>query len=77
MTPRERELTKYLKELSHTVADFERALDKDMQTEASNGRGARIARLANNLTLANQSVMRFGLGYSWKKINRVYGRRGE
>ena len=66
-TTEERNLRKYLKELTSAVTGFIVALDTEMQTPESHERGNRIALLANKLDLANDMARHFGLGQSLKK----------
>ena len=68
---------KYLKELTEKVAVFIAMLDATMEEPLSFKRGKKIACLANNLDMANDSAMKFGLNYSWKKINNIKKRAGE
>jgi len=68
---------KYLKRLTESVASFIVALDDVMKEPSSYERGKMIAKLNNFLDMQNDAAMKFGLGYSWKKINNVKKRAGE
>lgn len=66
------EYKKALKELTSSIILFEEEIGKEMLKPSTAERGKRIAKLLNNLTLNNQIVMRFTLGYTFKKINKLY-----
>ena len=66
------EYKKALERLTASVISFEKALEKEMLKPPTPERGRRIALLSNFLTMQNQTVMRFTLDYSLKKIARLY-----
>ena len=68
------ELRAELRLLTHAVLQFENWLDVEMRKPVSPERGKRIAYAVNQLTLSNQKAMRFGLGYSPKKVELLYAR---
>lgn len=63
---------KMLIALTNFIIRFENAMDKEMKKPSTPERGRRIARLTNALTIQNQKALRFGLGYSFKKIEKMY-----
>ncbi len=63
---------KELEKLTKSIIDFENVLDKEMNSSSNTNRGKRIALLLNVLTLKNQWVMHFVLGYSLEKIDKLY-----
>lgn len=67
----ERELEKGLKDLTQGVAYFLAAVDYLMKQSESETRGKAIARLCNELDIANDSAMRFTLGMSFPQIRKV------
>jgi hypothetical protein len=66
-----RKLKKNLKDLTKCVGDVLACIDKEMSQPSTNKRGKRIAKLANALDMANDSALHFGLGLSFKEINKV------
>jgi len=56
-----RELKKHLKELTKTVKVCVRALDSEMKKPSDYERGKRVALICNELELANNISLRFGL----------------
>lgn len=58
------------------ICGFEVAMDRLMAAPSSVERGKRVAELMNELTMNNQRVMHFGLGWSLKKIKSVQDRGG-
>jgi predicted MarR family transcription regulator len=62
---------KNLANLSSAVSNFLSAIDMVMETEESRERGKKIAHLCNKLDVCNDAAMRFGLEYSFKKINKM------
>ncbi|KKK63951.1 hypothetical protein LCGC14_2989130 [marine sediment metagenome] len=67
----EKELRKELKDLTTSVLIFLKHLDLLMKQPSSVERGKKIATLCNNLDIANDSAMHFGLGFGFKKIGRL------
>lgn len=67
------EYKKALKKLTESVLSFENMLDRLMKEPSSHGRGTKISKLTNWLTIQNQAAMHFTLGYSFKKIKKLYG----
>ena len=65
------ECKKYLTELSNAVSCSIKLIDKEMQTPSTRKRGQKIAHITNQLELQNDIAIRFGLGYSFKKIERI------
>lgn len=63
---------KDLKELTASVLKFENAMDKIMKLSSGEKRGKEIAKALNYLTIANQGALHHGLGYSFKKIEKMY-----
>jgi hypothetical protein len=68
-----REYKKALVGLTTTVLTLENAIDEQMKHPWCIKRDTAIASIMNGLTLANHMAMHFGLGYSFKKINKLYG----
>ena len=66
---------KYLKGLTANVLKCLKAIDaeyaQEMKRQESAERGRRIAAICNCLEFYNDQAMRFGLGYGFKKINRM------
>lgn len=69
---KETKFKKGLERLSGAVLTFERKMDKIMKTPSTCERGAEIARTLNDLTIANQSILHFELGFSFEKIEKLY-----
>lgn len=57
-----RDTRRHLRALTAAVRAFLVALDAEMAKPASPERGRRVARLANDLDLANDAALHFGLG---------------
>ena len=51
---------------------YEKRIDKIMELPASYDRGVKMAAIINDLTIANQKVLHFNLGYSFDRINKLY-----
>ena len=62
---------KELEQLTKKVAQFLTALDEVMKEPSTAKRGKRVAKISNWLEMANDRKMHFGLGYEFKKINRI------
>lgn len=62
----ERELKRYLRDLSAAVTAHLQALDAEMAKSESAERGKRVAKLANELDLANDRVRYFALGVDYR-----------
>jgi len=62
---------KELIKLTEIVAKTLTAIDAEMKNPSTVERGKRIAKICNQLEMTNDSVMRFGLGYGWKKISSL------
>ena len=64
MTPQsqERKLRKYLKDLTKTVKICINALDDAMKRPSDENRGKLIAKVLNDLEMANDCARHFGLG---------------
>lgn len=58
--------------LASEVALFQNRLDAEMAKPSSPERGSRIAKIQNELTMANHRALHFALGYSFKKIESLY-----
>jgi len=67
MTPEERKLKKALKELSLAVSRFLRLLDDTMTQPEGKARGQAIAKLSNDLEMANDLVRFFSLGVDYRR----------
>lgn len=65
---------KALRQLTEAVQAFENAMDVEMKQPSTPERGQRIAKLLNQLTLANQGAMHFTLGYSFGQIDKMANR---
>ncbi len=59
---------KHLLELTNAVSEFLNRFDELMTRLPTRENGRVVARLSNQLDLANDSAMYFGLDYSFKKI---------
>jgi len=70
MDKSEREVRRHLKELTQNVAVALARIDAVMDQPESNERGEMIAAIVNDLELANDSAMRFGLGMSFPAVDR-------
>ena len=66
VTKEERRLRQHLKDLTITVTSFLDALDREMAQPSTNERGQRIARLANDLNMANDNARFFGLNIDFR-----------
>jgi hypothetical protein len=75
MTAGERKLKRELVELTSVILNVENSIDLLMKREHSDDRDKLFARVMNALTMANQGAMLHGLDYSWKKINKLYGKQ--
>lgn len=62
---------KDLESLTVAVVNALSHLDAIMKLPSTVERGKRIAEWSNQLEMANDYAMRFGLGYSWKKIANI------
>jgi hypothetical protein len=60
-----------LVKLTSSVNIFIDALDREMTKPSTLERGRRIAVLSNYLNLNNDMALHFGLGYSFKKLERL------
>lgn len=65
-TAAERKLRKHLRELSAAVTKHLADLDAEMKKPANVERGKRIARLSNELDVANDRVRYFALGVNYR-----------
>ena len=63
-----------LVDLAHAIIAFEKQMDALMKLPSDVVRGRQIAKAINDLTIANQRALHFTLGYSFKKINKLYGK---
>jgi hypothetical protein len=63
--------TKALKDLTLAVSTFMLVFDKIMKEKESFERGKKIAIAINNLDFSNDYALHFGLGYSFKKMQRM------
>ena len=68
----ETKLKKALIELTTHVILFEKRMDKIMKLPSDHARREEIAGAINDLSIANQSALHFELGYSLKKIKKLY-----
>ena len=64
-----RKYKKALSELTLSISHFLANLDCEMQKPSSNERGRIIARLTNELDMANDSVLHFTFGQSFHSIS--------
>jgi hypothetical protein len=65
-TRRERELKKYLRDLTDAVRLHVQLLDEEMLRPADHERGKRVARLSNDLELVNDRARYFALGVDYR-----------
>ena len=63
---------KQLEKLTDRIIKFETEIDNIMKMPESHNRGVLIAFNLNKLTMANQMIMYTVLGFSFKKIRRLY-----
>lgn len=61
-----RDLTKHMKDLTSSVEGFLARLDVVMRQPSSEAKGRRIAKLSNDLEMANDTVRYFGLGIDFR-----------
>jgi len=62
---------KYLKSLTSATALALNLMDKEMKEPSDENRGKMVAKILNDLEFTNDAAMHFGLGYSFKKIERL------
>jgi hypothetical protein len=67
-------MNKQLKDLAFAVIETIKKLDVEMKLPSSLERAKRIASITNELEMANDKVLHFALGYSFKKISRLKNR---
>lgn len=65
------EYKKALKSLTMSVISFESGIEEIMKEPSSPERGRLIAKALNWLTVQNQIAMKFTLGYSFAKIEKL------
>lgn len=63
---------KHLITLTRVVVQCENAIDQEMKKPSNPNRGKKIARILNVLSMENQVTMRYGLGFSFDKIGKLY-----
>lgn len=61
----------HLKTLTLAVSGFLKIFDTTMLEKEGLERGRKLAKLANLLDLHNDTAMKYGLGYSLKKIAKI------
>jgi hypothetical protein len=64
-----------LRILTERVVQVERALKKAMRLPETSKRRKRIVDIMTYLAIGNQLAMHNTLGYSWKKIRKIYRMR--
>jgi len=74
MIGKEGQYKKALKRLTTSITKFENAMDIEMRKPSDVQRGRNIAKLVNFLAIEKQSAQHFALGYSFKKIKKLYGK---
>jgi len=62
-----KEYKKHLTELTNAVLIALKAIDEEMDKPSSNERGKRIAKICNELDMANDSARFFALGVDYRK----------
>lgn len=70
-TKEERELRQNLKDLTRSFLVLLARLDVVMKQPQSPERGKAIARICNDMDVANDCAMRFGLGLNFGQIERL------
>lgn len=70
-TKEEREFKKHLTELSRAILILLARLDVLMKQPVSVERGKAIAQVCNDMDMVNDHALHFGLGMSFKRIERL------